>query len=68
MSRELFAAAVRTEPVDLGLACALIAREAHPTLDPAEPLAELDALAALARPLLAGVGSGPACGPEVLRV
>ena len=46
MSRERFAEVVRTDPVDVGLACALIAAEAEPDLDVREPLVELDVLAA----------------------
>ena len=44
--RERFAEVVRTDPVDVGLACALIAQEAEPDLDVREPLVELDVLAA----------------------
>ena len=44
--RERFAEVVRTDPVDVGLACALIAAEAEPDLDVREPLVELDVLAA----------------------
>src|SRR5664280_459569 len=44
-SRERFAAVVRTEPVDLGLACLLIAAQADPTLDIRAAQAELDRLA-----------------------
>lgn len=45
-SREQFAAVVRAEVVDLGLACALIAVEADPSLDPEIALHALDDLAA----------------------
>ncbi|WP_131784872.1 tetratricopeptide repeat protein [Protofrankia symbiont of Coriaria ruscifolia] len=45
-TRRQFAEVVRQEPVDLGLACLLIAAEAEPDLDPARELARLDALAA----------------------
>lgn len=48
----LFAAAVREEPVDLAVACGLIALAADPTTDVTGELAALDAFAALARPLL----------------
>ena len=44
-SRDRFAAVVRDEPVDLGLACALMAVEAYPGADPAVAVAALDALA-----------------------
>jgi regulator of sirC expression with transglutaminase-like and TPR domain len=44
-SRERFAAVVRTEPVDLGLACLLIAAQADPALDIRAAQAELDRLA-----------------------
>jgi regulator of sirC expression with transglutaminase-like and TPR domain len=44
-SRERFAAVVRTEPVDLGLACLLMAAQADPTLDIRAAQAELDRLA-----------------------
>ncbi len=46
MSREEFRRAVGDEPVDLGLACLLIGREAEPDLDLTAGLAALDALAA----------------------
>ena len=46
MSRERFAEVVRADPVDVGLACALIGAEAEPDLDVREPLVELDVLAA----------------------
>ena len=62
-SRERFADVVRTEPVDLGLACALIAVEASPELDVGGPLRELDRLAASAEEPVAELG-----GPEGLRV
>lgn len=44
-SRAWFARTVRTEPVDLGLACLLIGAEVDPALDPGTWLAELDRLA-----------------------
>ncbi|HUW15569.1 MAG TPA: transglutaminase-like domain-containing protein [Actinomycetes bacterium] len=44
-SRDRFAAVVRNEPVDLGLACALLAVEADPHSDPAATIAALEALA-----------------------
>ena len=45
-SRERFAALVREDDVDLGLACALVAVEAEPSLDVRSVLAGLDDLAA----------------------
>lgn len=53
---EMFAAAVREEPVDLGLACALIGLAADADVDVTGTLAALDAFAALARPLLPAAG------------
>jgi hypothetical protein len=44
-TRDRFAAVVRNEPVDLGLACALLAVEADPNTDPAAAMAALAALA-----------------------
>src|SRR5450756_2014810 len=44
-SREHFAAVVRTELVDLGLACLLIAAQADPALDTRAAQAELERLA-----------------------
>jgi regulator of sirC expression with transglutaminase-like and TPR domain len=44
-SRERFAAVVREQPVDLALACLLIATEVTPTLDVRGSLRELDRLA-----------------------
>jgi regulator of sirC expression with transglutaminase-like and TPR domain len=44
-SREHFASVVREEPVDLALACLLIATEVTPTLDVPDSLRELDRLA-----------------------
>ena len=51
-SRERFAALVRGEEVDVGLACLLIGCEVEPDLDVDAGLRALDALAAAARPLL----------------
>lgn len=45
-SRSRFAEVVRARPVDLGLACLLVAAEADPTVDVDAGLAQLDALAA----------------------
>lgn len=56
-SRTRFAEVVRDEPVDVGLACLLIAAETHPDLDVDAGLAELDRLAAQARPLVAELGA-----------
>jgi regulator of sirC expression with transglutaminase-like and TPR domain len=62
----LFAAAVREEPIDLALACALIALAADPTVDVTGELAALDAFTALSRPLLVGA-TAPAAQAEALR-
>jgi hypothetical protein len=43
--RERFASVVRDQPVDLGLACALLAVEADPHVDPDAAVARLDSLA-----------------------
>jgi regulator of sirC expression with transglutaminase-like and TPR domain len=51
-SRERFAEVVRTEPADVGLACLLIGCETEPDLDLDGPMAELDALAEQAQPLV----------------
>lgn len=56
-SRARFAAVVRSEPVDVGLACLLIGCEVEPDLDLDPSLAVLDALAATARPLVARFGA-----------
>jgi regulator of sirC expression with transglutaminase-like and TPR domain len=52
-SRRMFADAVRRDPVDVGLACLLIAHEADPAADAGEVRALLDSLAGDTRPLLA---------------
>ncbi|HMA46765.1 MAG TPA: transglutaminase-like domain-containing protein [Frankiaceae bacterium] len=60
-TRRSFAEVVRREPVDLGLACLLVAAEADPGVSVADGLAHLDALAAAARPLVPVEGrAGPA--------
>lgn len=56
-SRALFAEVAHSEPVDLGLACLLIGCEVEPDLDIDGCLAQLDQLAALARPLVAEHGT-----------
>jgi len=66
-TRARFAEVVRSEPVDLGLACLLVGGEVEPDLDVDESLAVLDALAAAARPLIPP-GSPPAVVAEGLRV
>jgi len=66
-TRARFAEVVRSEPVDLGLACLLVGGEVESDLDVDESLAVLDALAAAARPLIAP-GSPPAVVAEGLRV
>ena len=48
-SRQRFAEVVRSEPVDLGLACLLVGAEVDPRLDVDRSLGALDALAADAR-------------------
>ena len=50
LSRERFAEAVRLEPAEVGLACLLIGCETEPDLDVDASLAQLDDLAAKARP------------------
>lgn len=60
MSRDLFAAAVREQPLDLGLACTLIAQEADEGVQVTAELAHLDAFAALARPLVEAQPATPA--------
>lgn len=55
-TRARFAEVVRSEPVDLGLACLLVAGEVDRSLDVDASLAALDALAATARPLVPRVG------------
>jgi len=66
-TRARFAEVVRSEPVDLGLACLLVGGEVEPDLDVDESLAVLDAFAAAARPLIPP-GSPPAVVAEGLRV
>jgi regulator of sirC expression with transglutaminase-like and TPR domain len=55
-SRGRFAEAVRSEPVDVGLAALLIAAEVEPTLDVDESLAALDGLAEEAREPVRSLG------------
>ena len=55
-TRARFAEVVRSEPVDLGLACLLVGGEVDRSLDVDASLAALDALAATARPLVPRVG------------
>ena len=59
-TRRRFAEVVRSEPVDLGLACLLVGGEVQPDLDVDVGLAALDALAAAARPYVP-----PGCPPAV---
>lgn len=56
-SREWFAEVVRTEPVDLALACLLVGAEVEPNLDPLPHLVTLDRLAESASPRVATAGS-----------
>ncbi len=51
-TRGRFAEVVRSEPLDLGLACLLVGGEVDRSLDVDASLAALDALAATARPLV----------------
>jgi hypothetical protein len=55
-SRRRFAEVVRSEPIDLGLACLLVGGEVERSLDVDASLAVLDALAATARPLVPRTG------------
>lgn len=55
-TRKRFAEVVRSEPLDLGLACLLVGGEVERSLDVDASLARLDALAATARPLVPRVG------------
>jgi hypothetical protein len=67
-TRQRFAEVVRAEPVDLGLACLLVGGEVPGSrLDVEQSLADLDALAALARPLVPR-GGGVAAAAEGLRL
>jgi len=67
-TRQHFAEVVRAEPVDLGLACLLVGGEVPGSrLDVEQSLADLDALAALARPLVPR-GVGVAAAAEGLRL
>ncbi len=66
--REMFAAALREDPVDLGLACTLLAAEADPLVVVSDVLAHLDAFAALARPLVEAAPPEPVGWTEALRV
>ncbi len=59
-ARRRFAELVRSDDLDLGLACLLVGAEVEPDLDVDVPLAALDALAAAARPLIP-----PNCSPAV---
>ncbi|HVM27409.1 MAG TPA: transglutaminase-like domain-containing protein [Mycobacteriales bacterium] len=49
-ARQRFGEVVRSEPVDLGLACLLVGAEVEPDLDVDDGLRRLDQLAAAARP------------------
>ncbi|EIV95661.1 transglutaminase-like domain-containing protein [Frankia sp. QA3] len=69
-SRSRFAEVVRREPVDLAVACHLLAAEADATADAtdaAATLGALDALAARARPLLAARATATRGFPRVER-
>ena len=66
-TRTRFAEVVRSEPVDLGLACVLVGGEVQDDLDVDAALAGLDALAAAARPYVPR-GCSPAEAAEGLRV
>jgi regulator of sirC expression with transglutaminase-like and TPR domain len=60
----MFADAVRRDPVDIGLACLLIAHEADPGVDAGEVMATLDALADDTRPVLAELNGVHPAGPH----
>lgn len=62
-SRARFADVVRTEPVDVTLAALLVGAEVEPDLEPATPLATLDALAAAARRHVPRGCGGALAGP-----
>ena len=66
-SRRRFAEVVRSEPIDVGLACLLVGGEVDPSLDVDASLALLDALAAAARPHVPR-GAGVAAAAEGMRV
>jgi regulator of sirC expression with transglutaminase-like and TPR domain len=66
-TRARFAEVVRSEPLDLGLACLLIGGEVEPGFDVDRPLAVLDALTATARPHVPR-GGGVRAAAEGLRV
>jgi regulator of sirC expression with transglutaminase-like and TPR domain len=68
VTREAFAEAVRGDPLDLGLTCALIAAEAEPGVDVGATVHQLDALAALTRPLTRSQSPDPAGVAEALRL
>ncbi len=57
-SRRMFADTVRRDPLDVGLACLLIAHEADPGVDGHEVSAALDSLADDTRPVLAELAGG----------
>ena len=65
-SRRRFAEVVRSDTVDLGLACLLVGGEVEPDLDVDLPLATLDSLAASARQHVPP-GSPPAVVAQALR-
>ena len=66
-TRARFAEVVRSEPLDLGLACLLIGGEVERSFDVDRPLAVLDALTATARPHVPR-GGGVRAAAEGLRV
>lgn len=66
-SRARFAEVVRSDPLDLGLACLLVGAEVDPDLDLELPLAMLDTLAASARPLVP-LGAPAPLAAEGLRI
>lgn len=65
-SRKRFAEVVRSEPVDVGLACLLVGGEVDPDLDVDAALAALDALAATVH-LPPGAPASPLVAAEALR-
>ncbi len=66
-TRRRFAEVVRSEPLDLGLACLLVGGEVEPGLEVDDSLAVLDALAATARAYVP-VGAPARVAAEGLRV
>lgn len=66
--RDLFAAAVRETPPDLGLVCTLIAAEVNGDIEVTGELSNLDAFAALARSVVDDHPATPPGQAEALRI